>query len=691
VDRLTRRGFLGTRIARRVLLSFIVCALLPVAALAVIAHRQVTHHLRTQSESRLRQETKTAGMAVVQRLQLLDAELVVLAHGLASSGAVQSMAPTARFARVRLVAPYDPGITELPRATRDRLLSGEPTLIGRAAGLAVVTLGHAIKGEAGVWVALGDVAPAFLSEASQPSGNGGITCILDEHGTALACPEDIAGRLLAVLPATDAGDARPIFDLDGPTGGHLAAAWPIFLGGSLGGPAWMAVATEELRAIYQPVRDFQRLLVLAFVLAVVIVLFLSHIQIRRSLEPVELLREGTHRIGARDFRARVHITSGDEFEQLGGAFNTMAENLGLQFRTLATRAELDRAVLSSLDEATIVATVLERGRDLVPCSVMSVVTIAGTTASARTSNGGTIGHATWTIGDHDVAPLGADASLVSFGSTHGIGRLAPPELAATPASWTLATMRNGGKLMGWLLFRHGQFADLDAEAGLRASGLADQVAVALSNARLVRDIDNLRWGALEALGRAVDAKSAWTAGHSERVTSYAVTLGNHLGLSGVDLERLRRGGLIHDVGKIGVRAEILDKPGKLTAEEWDQMRAHPAIGARILEPIAAFEDVIPIVLHHHEKYDGTGYPAGLAGVKIPYFARILAVADVFDALTSDRPYRAGMERAVALGIIRKDAGTHFDPGIAAVFLEKMEEDEWQASTAGELVALSGSA
>jgi putative nucleotidyltransferase with HDIG domain len=669
---LRRPGFLTTRIARRVLLSFIACALLPVATLAVIANGQVTRHLREQSEARLREETKTSGMGVIQRLLLLDAELVVLGRDLEASGARERVAPTARFARIAVVDVEDAQIAGLPADVRERLATGEPTLLRRTPGSRSVTLARLLTGEAHrARVAIGDIAADFLAQSSHASNNGGFTCVLDEHRTPLACPADAADEVLTAVADRSGDGQRAAFELETETDTYVAAAWPIYLSASFGGESWVAVATEEHSAVYGAVRDFQRLLALAFLLAIVTVLFLSHIQIRRSLEPVERLREGTRRIGARDFDARVDIRSGDEFEQLGAAFNTMAGNLGLQFRTLATRAELDRAVLSSLDEATIVGTVLERGRGLVPASAMAVVTLSAATATARVAHAGAMTETSWTVPDDALGALRRAGAAVSIAD--GTSALVPPRLGEPHDTWTAAPMRHGGTLTGWLLFRHG--APLDDDTTSRARGLADQVAIALSNAHLVRTIDDLRWGALHALARAVDAKSAWTAGHSERVTSYAVALGQRLGLTDAELDQLRRGGLIHDVGKIGVPAEVLDKPGRLTDEDWVHMRAHPTIGARILEPLGPFHDVVPIVLHHHEKWDGTGYPAGLAGVDIPYFARIMAVADVFDALTSDRPYRAGMERAVALNILRKDSGTHFDAAIAAVFIEMMEEEE----------------
>ncbi|MGH7423764.1 MAG: HD-GYP domain-containing protein, partial [Candidatus Methylomirabilales bacterium] len=209
----------------------------------------------------------------------------------------------------------------------------------------------------------------------------------------------------------------------------------------------------------------------------------------------------------------------------------------------------------------------------------------------------------------------------------------------------------------------------------QARQLADQVAVALSNARLIEELDQLNWGTLNALARTIDAKSPWTAGHSERVTELALKIGRKLELGSKELEALHRGGLLHDIGKIGIPAVILDKAGRLTEQEALIMREHPRKGARILEPIPAYAEVIPIVLQHHEWFDGTGYPDGLAGEAISLGGRIFAVADVYDALTSDRPYRAGLGRERAIESIEQGAGRQFDPRVVEAFLAVMATEE----------------
>lgn len=184
-------------------------------------------------------------------------------------------------------------------------------------------------------------------------------------------------------------------------------------------------------------------------------------------------------------------------------------------------------------------------------------------------------------------------------------------------------------------------------------------------------LDRLNWGTLTALARAIDAKSPWTAGHSERVTEYALKLGRRFKLTQEELDNLHRAGLLHDIGKIATPAQILDKPGKLTQEEYQSICKHPKAGARILEPIEDYAEIVPIVMQHHERFDGKGYPNGVAGENICLGARILAVADVFDALSSERPYRAAMDVNRAIEIIKEGSGSQFDPKVVEAFLAIM--------------------
>lgn len=174
---------------------------------------------------------------------------------------------------------------------------------------------------------------------------------------------------------------------------------------------------------------------------------------------------------------------------------------------------------------------------------------------------------------------------------------------------------------------------------------------------------------IQTLRYTVEAKDPYTRGHSDRVSLYSVLIGKYLGLSEKDLKTLEIGGLFHDIGKIGVPDAILRKETKLTDDEYSEIKNHPAIGAHILSSAEIFKDIIPIVKHHHEKYDGNGYPGRLKGEEIPYLARIAAIADTFDAMTSKRTYRDALPLETVIAEFERCRGTQFDPKLDDVFLD----------------------
>ena len=179
---------------------------------------------------------------------------------------------------------------------------------------------------------------------------------------------------------------------------------------------------------------------------------------------------------------------------------------------------------------------------------------------------------------------------------------------------------------------------------------------------------------IEILRFTVEAKDAYTRGHSDRVSEYSVLIGKTLGLSDNDLKILKIGGLFHDIGKIGIPDSILLKTTKLDDDEYSEIKNHPAIGAHILSNATIFKDIIPIVKHHHERFDGNGYPGKLKGEEIPYLARIAAVADSFDAMTSKRSYRDSLPLDVVKEELLRNRGTQFDPEITDVFLGILESN-----------------
>ncbi len=198
---------------------------------------------------------------------------------------------------------------------------------------------------------------------------------------------------------------------------------------------------------------------------------------------------------------------------------------------------------------------------------------------------------------------------------------------------------------------------------------SEQVAVAINNARLYQKIQDSYFEIVKALAQAIEAKDPYTHGHSARVMEYAVQITQKLGLPEEEIESLKYAAILHDIGKIGVRGIVLNNPNGLTGEEYNEVKKHPLVGEGIIQPIELLQPIRPLIRHHHEWYNGKGYPDGLSGENIPLGARILAAADAYDAMKSDRPYRKALTEETAIRELKHGSGTQFDPKIVKIFLE----------------------
>lgn len=232
----------------------------------------------------------------------------------------------------------------------------------------------------------------------------------------------------------------------------------------------------------------------------------------------------------------------------------------------------------------------------------------------------------------------------------------------------LVPLREGERLFGYLAaFNHSAGCEFgSSEANLLAS-VGTILGIHSGNIDLYKQQADLFAGTVRTMSSAIDAKDPYTRGHSDRVARVSVRLAQELGCDDTTLRTLYLAGLLHDVGKIGIDDGVLRKPGKLTDAEYEHIKTHVEIGYRILRGLKKMGHLLPVVLHHHESWDGTGYPFGLSGTNIPYLARIVAVADAYDAMASDRPYRKGMEDEKLDGIFRKGAGVQWDPDVVDAF------------------------
>ncbi|MEW6163409.1 MAG: HD domain-containing phosphohydrolase, partial [Nitrospirota bacterium] len=207
------------------------------------------------------------------------------------------------------------------------------------------------------------------------------------------------------------------------------------------------------------------------------------------------------------------------------------------------------------------------------------------------------------------------------------------------------------------------------------AAIAVQLAVAMENAILYEKVRGLSLDTIRSLVRTIDARDPYTRGHSEQVAQYAVMIAKALNFSQEEIEMVEYAGLLHDTGKIGIPGEILKKPGSLTPEEWDKIKVHPYLSRQILLPVKSLHKILSWIYHHHEKPDGQGYPNGLSEKEIPLEAKILAVADTYSALTSDRPYRKAKSKDEAIEELRRVAGTQLDPKIVEVFIKALGEED----------------
>jgi putative nucleotidyltransferase with HDIG domain len=202
--------------------------------------------------------------------------------------------------------------------------------------------------------------------------------------------------------------------------------------------------------------------------------------------------------------------------------------------------------------------------------------------------------------------------------------------------------------------------------GLIVAGFASVMAVEVYYPwKLIGQQRGVLLTSLQMMAQAVDLKDPYTSNHSQRVAEYAARIARAMGLPEEEVERIRIGGLMHDIGKIGISGRIIRKPGKLTTAEMDLMKQHASLSASIIEPLEILGESALMVRHHHERWDGTGYPDGLKGNEIPTGSRIIFAADALDALMTDRPYRRGASKAEALRILRENSGTQFDPAVVS--------------------------
>jgi HAMP domain-containing protein len=683
-------GLFRNRVARRILLLFVACALVPTAALSVIAYRHVSRQLLEETHLRLRQASKTAGMEILQNLQGVRAELNRGAAMLRDGGLGNDLRPLEHGisglgrsvgGRFQLDAGDMQAPPALPPAqARHVAAGGVALLVDTVTNSPRILLVRRLDPSRDSPLLWAQVAPSFLFGRD---GAGALTteaqelCVFDGDLRPLVCPRPMPMDAVRQAAAGRAGT----FPWTGRAGEYVGGYFVMFLGFDYGAPSWSIVLSEARGDVLAPLAGFRRSFLAVVLLALVTVFALSHVQIRRSLTPLDELTQATRRLANQDFSRPAIVPARDEFGQLADSFNAMAVQLQGQFVALRAMHEFDRAALNAKDLDEVAAAILAAVEGTVACD-QAVLAVADPHDPVKwrvmALNGDRTAWAELTLPpgarsrlERSCAPLPVSVGDPEFGSLVAA-------MAGDREALILALRHDAGVTAALVLGVSGRVA----ESGLLAAAqqLGDQVALALSRAHVINELEELNRGTLTALARAIDANSPWTAGHSERVSAVSQVIGRTLQVSAEDMDRLGRGGLLHDVGKIGVSADILNKPGALTEAEFQQVRSHTTLGAGILMPVRAYHDLIPLVRSHHELLDGSGYPDGLSGAQIPPLVRILTVADVFDALVSDRPYRPALSVIEAMAILRRGAGSKFDPGAVEAFLRVLgrgDAELWQ--------------
>lgn len=684
-------SYIHSRVARRIFVLFVVCALLPICVLALVSLQRVSARLEVDSHERLRQAAKSAGMAIYGGMNLLQAELEFMSipsgDGAARISRLTDQSVEVKsFRTVTLLKSDTEG--ETPSVPR-RLSATEQTHLaaGHALILADAELGvndplhmttsvnprlprHALL--------VGEINPKYLWTLVGYTMPPGIDiCVLGPSGKTLYSSRPLTPALASFVMSNQSGASTGQLEWQGEDEGYLVNYWSLFMKPAFLTDSWTVVAFQSKRDALGPTHSFITTFLLVTLLTLFVVIFVSSVLIRRSLVPLSILKEGAQRLSGGDFNSRVAIASGDEFEELAVSFNDMTAQLGNQFTSLSEMGMLVQRILAAHDRDTIIDAVMSGFRNSVSCQWLGI-SLADANSSFQIltaySNGST----------------GVPGKTVRFeallsGAERGALLTNPESLhirAAQEFSTVLDPMTGEGaaefyllpifvkeRFLGILILGYRRAPERIREGLVRSRQIADEIAIALDNVRLIDELNWLNRGTIEVLANTVDAKSPWTAGHSKRVTRLAVEIGREMGLSSSDLELLQLGGLLHDMGKIGVPEYILDKQSRLTEEEYAIIKKHPEKGAEILRPIRGYHGAIPLVSQHHEQFDGQGYPLGLAGEEIVLGARILAVADVFDALNSDRPYRQGWELGRVVSYLQEKAGSDFDPEVVSAFLK----------------------
>ncbi len=670
---------------------FIAFALVPIMMLAFVAYAHYPAHFKSRAFDLLQRCAKTQGMSIYEHLLSAENEMLRIRDSLvdttgASGKPLQTVLNTNSETIFKCLAVYRSGEYVAVAGDGNALGGMKPSIVeqisagsqhlyvsqGPGYTCAVIYMVQKIDSSSQPGICLiGIINTDYLWGSLKGSWlpEGMDFCIWDEVGVIRQSrTQGMDDR--KIVHAGWAGQGGNT--MEGKT--FYAGRWVIFLKPHFLSPSWTITVFQSKAQVMAPITAFNRYFVLIISAVLVLLTLLTSIMVRKSLVPIEQLMNGVRQISHNNFGYRVQVASKDEFQELAQAFNHMSDQVEKQFRRLTLRSDLDRKILPQLDTEKIVMAALDRVHAFFPSRAGAITIISDPLEQ---------GCKTYvaTAGSRDVDTRSFHPGLTEKGllADHGAGWL-EIEPGTTRFEYLCPLRHEDGdrfvifpvlvryRLFAMVTFGVDKETDYNTEDLQQARESADQLATAFSNANLISELQVLNWGTLHALARTVDAKSSWTAGHSVRVMHTCLDIGRAMKLPAEAMNDLHRSALLHDIGKIGIPLSILNKESGLTHEERHTIQTHPDIGIRILSPIKAYERLLPIIHQHHERYDGKGYPLGLRADQIHESARILAVADTYDALVSDRPYRQGMPVQEAIDLIKQLAGSQLDPMAVETFV-----------------------
>lgn len=467
------------------------------------------------------------------------------------------------------------------------------------------------------------------------------------------------------------------------------------------GVDWGFVAKEDISEAFSPIATLTRQWILATVAVFLIAVFVAIGSARRLTGSLRSLALAAEAVEKGELDTEIPVTGNDEVTQLASSFNSMISAVAKNEAQLRANSEelsalfnLSQSLLGTIDVDETLELALSRALDGTATEAGAVLLLNPQTNELVVRK--QIGLPKEQLGtrfpvDAKTAPgyalLRKEAVWSSNLLTERSFRV-PPAIERAGVRANLAVpMLIEERAIGALVVDSYSFREFDSGHIDVARAIANQTAVALERARLFDDLSDSYDRTLDSLVAALDARDKETEGHSRRVVAFTVSLARRVEVSSTNMPTVRRGALLHDIGKIAVPDAILHKPGPLDEEEWQIMKRHPQWGANILRGIPFLESAVEVLLAHHERWDGAGYPRGLTGEQIPLGARIFALADTLDAITSDRPYREAQSFAKAREEISRGRGSQFDPRVVDAFLE-MPEREWAALRA-ESTGVSG--